>query len=66
MGDDRNEKDEIKARLVARGFEEKENFKFDSPTVTKEVLRIFFTICSSKGWKEKSMDVTAAFLHSGM
>ena len=58
------EKDEIKARLVARGFEEKENIKSDSPTVTKEVLRMFFTICSSKGWKEKSMDVTAAFLQS--
>ena len=59
------EKDEIiKARLVARGFEEKEYIKSDSPTVTKEVLRIFFTICSSKGWKEKSMDVTAAFLQS--
>ena len=58
------EKDETKARLVARGFEEKENIKSDSPTVTKEVLRMFFTICSSKGWKEKSMDVTAAFLQS--
>ena len=58
------EKGETKARLVVRGFEEKENIKSDSPTVTKEVLRMFFTICSSKGWKEKSMDVTAAFLQS--
>ena len=58
------EKEETKARLVARGFEEKVNIKSDSPTVTKEVLRMFFTICSSKGWKEKSMDVTAAFLQS--
>ena len=47
------EKDETKARLVARGFEEKENIKSDSPTVTKEVLRMFFTICSSQGWKRK-------------
>ena len=58
------EKDEIKARLVARGFEEEEEIQSDSPTVTKEVLRMFLTICSSNNWKEKSMDVTAAFLQS--
>ena len=54
----------IKARLVARGFEEKQEIKSDSPTVCKEVLRAFITICSSMGWSENSIDVKAAFLQS--
>ena len=58
------QKDVLKARLVARGFEEKDDIRSDSPTVSKEVLRIFFTVCSAKNWQPRSMDVTAAFLQS--
>ena len=54
----------IKARLVARGFEEKEEIKSDSPTVSKEVLRTFITICSSMEWSANSIDIKAAFLQS--
>ena len=54
----------MKARLVARGFEEKEEIKSDSPTVSKEVLRTFITICSSMGWSANSIDIKAAFLQS--
>ena len=54
----------MKARLVARGFEEKEEIKSDSPTVSKEVLRTFITICSSMKWSANSIDIKAAFLQS--
>ena len=54
----------VKARLVARGFEEKEDIKSDSPTVSKEVLRSFMAICSSKNWDVNSIDIKAAFLQS--
>ena len=34
----------IKAQLVARGFETREEIQSDSPTVRKEVLRSFMAI----------------------
>ena len=58
------EEKRMKARLVARGFEEKEEIKSDSPTVSKEVLRTFITICSSMKWSTNSIDIKAAFLQS--
>ena len=57
-------KKKMKARLVARGFEEKEKGQSDSPTVSKEVLRSFMAILSSKSWAVNSIDIKAAFLQS--
>ena len=52
-----------KARLVARGFEEDSSqFRSDSPTCTKDSIRIMLTVASSYGWKIHSMDIKAAFL----
>ena len=52
-----------KARLVARGFEEKDKeLRKDSPTCSKESLRIALAIISSYKWKLHSLDVTSAFL----
>ena len=52
----------IKARLVARGFEESEEIQSDSPTVSKEVLCSFVAILASKNWSVNSIDIKAAFL----
>ena len=54
----------IKARLVARGFEEAEMEKIrkDSPTCGKDSLRLCLTIMASMGWQINSLDVKAAFL----
>ncbi len=54
----------MKARLVARGFEEEntEGIRRDSPTITKENLRLVATIIASHSWSIHSMDVTSAFL----
>ena len=52
----------VKARLVARGFEEETNFQVDSPTCSKEALRLASTLMMTKGWKCNSIDVRAAFL----
>ena len=38
----------LKERLVIRGYEEKEHIQADSPTVSKEVLRIFFSVIVRK------------------
>jgi hypothetical protein len=53
----------IKARLVARGFEEdSSNMTKDSPTCTKESLRIVFTVAATENWKIQSLDISSAFL----
>ena len=56
--------DITKARLCARGFEDEEgtNQRTDSPTCSKESLRIAFAIIASSKWTCKSMDIKRAFL----
>ena len=52
----------IKARLVAKGYEDVEKTRNDSPTCSKESVRIMLTIGAAKGWSCKSLDIKAAFL----
>ena len=48
----------IKARLVARGFEEgNATFRKDSPICSKENLRLAVIISSSKHWNINSLDI---------
>ena len=52
-----------KARLVARGFEENTAaLRKDSPTCSKEAVRLLFSIASSKSWKCHTVDVKSAYL----
>ena len=52
-----------KARLVARGFEEDDNStRNDSPTCSKNILRLVCNFANSNKWPIQSMDITAAFL----
>ena len=56
-------KDIVKARLVARGFEENSNdARTDSPTCSRQSLRMAFIITSTMGWQIQSLDITSAFL----
>ena len=53
----------VKARLVARGFEEKlEDLPTDSPTCAKDTLRLALSVIAANDWKCNSLDVKAAFL----
>ena len=52
----------IKARLCARGFEEEKNFRTDSPTCSREGLRIALSLIASNKWDICSLDVKTAFL----
>jgi hypothetical protein len=54
--------DIIRARLVARGFEETESIRSDSPTVDKSSIRLILALCTSKGWQVQTTDVKSAFL----
>ena len=52
----------VKARLVARGFEDEATFRKDSPTFGKSIMRIILAIAASKNWKGKTTDIKSAFL----
>ena len=59
-------KRKVKARLVARGFEEDSSgFRKDSPTCSRESLRLVFVTAALMCWDLESIDVTAAFLQGG-
>ena len=59
-------KRKIKARLVARGFEEDSSeMKKDSPTCNRECLKLTFVVASLMSWKLQSIDISAAFLQGG-
>ena len=59
----KNGKSVVKARLVARGFEEDtSSVRKDSPTCSKDVLRLSIAVMSCKGWTCHSLDVKSAFL----
>ena len=55
-------KPSVKARLVARGFEETKDFKTDSPTCSREGTRLALALIAANKWKLKSLDVKTAFL----
>ena len=57
-----NGRPSIKARLCARGFEETETFRTDSPTCSREGIRLVLMSIASKRWKLNSIDVKTAFL----
>ena len=52
----------LKARLCARGFQEEQNFRTDSPTCSREGIRITLSLIASNSWKLNSIDVKTAFL----
>lgn len=53
----------VKARLVARGFEEDTGgLRKDSPTCSKEAVRLALSLTSAMGWTCHSLDVKAAYL----
>ena len=54
--------EEVRARLVARGFEEVEKVPGDSPTVEKCNVRLIFAICAGMKWIIATLDVKSAFL----
>ena len=52
----------VKARLVARGFEEYGWIQVDSPTAAKSTFRIVLAIAGMQNWKCKTIDIKSAFL----
>ena len=58
-----NKDGNTKARLVVRGFEEKDlEIPRDSPTVGKGAMRLFLSIAAIEEWIVKTTDIRSAFL----
>ena len=55
-------KPSVKARLCARGFEEEQLFRTDSPTCPREGIQIVLSTIVSHSWRLSSLDVKTAFL----
>ena len=56
-----------KARLVARGFEERlADKKVDSPTCSRQGLRLAFLAATTMDWELHAMDISSAFLQGNM
>ena len=61
----RNKKErKIKARLVSKGFHEHYWIHRDSPTVSRDSLKLFFNIAANKKFKVSTINVTSVFLQS--
>ena len=57
-----NKGDEVRARLVARGYEDNQEIQKDSPTVGKSTMRIIMAISAAEHWEIKTTDIKSAFL----
>jgi hypothetical protein len=58
-----------KARLVARGFVQREGIDFDNtfaPVAQIESVRLLFALAAQEGWRVHHMDVKSAFLNGDL
>lgn len=54
--------DQVRARLVARGFQEEADIISDSPTMTKASLRCILSVAAMNDWCVETVDIKSAFL----
>jgi hypothetical protein len=58
-----------KARLVARGFLQREGINFDdafAPMARMESVRLLLALAAQEGWRAHHMDIKSAFLNGDM
>lgn len=61
--------DKLKARLVARGFEQFVGIDFNvtfSPVLKASTIRLFFSIAATRNWNVQQLDVNNAFLNGDL
>ena len=58
------QKQKVKGRLVAKGFQKKEGPQSDSSTMLRESMKMFFTVSTNEDFELRKIDVRAAFLQA--
>ena len=58
------QKQKVKGRLVAKGFQEKESPQSDSPTMLRESMKMFFLVAANENFELRKIDIRAAFLQA--
>ena len=53
-----------KAQFVTKGFQESDPPKSDSPTASRETLKVFCKVAANEKWSVEGSDVRSAFLQS--
>ena len=59
----RKDNGDVRARLVARGFEEECSSQKDSPTIGRSTLRLFLAVVASQKWEIRSTDIKLSLIH---
>ena len=52
---------DIKASFIGKGFQANNENQSNSPTASRETLKVFFTIAANKGWTIEGSDVSIEF-----
>merc|ERR1712002_1333184 len=55
------QKQNYKTRLVAKGFQERDQPQSDSPTAAKESFKLLVALAANQNFRVVSMDIRAAF-----
>ena len=58
------QKQNIKARLVARGFQEVNKPQSDAPAAHRESFKLFMAVAAQENFEITSLDIRAAFLQA--
>ena len=58
------QKKNVNERLVAKGFQEKEAPKTDSPTMLRESMKMLFSVTANEDFEWGKIDIRAAFLQA--
>ena len=58
------QKQKVKGRLVAKGFQEKEWPQSDSPKMLRESMKMFFTVAANEDFELRKIYIRAEFLQA--
>ena len=67
--DENNKTTKFKARLVARGFSQKEGIDFDltySPTLNLDCIKLILFLSAKFNWNVQQLDIKAAYLNADL
>ena len=56
------QKQKVKGKLVAKGFQKKEAPQSDSPTMLRESMKMFFAVAANENFELRKIDIRTSFV----